>query len=34
MLKEQGFLWERGASVGSDINLFNFVDLLHTQEST
>ena len=29
--QEQCFLWERGASVGADFNLFN-VNLLHVQE--
>ena len=28
------FLWERGASVGADFDLFNFQDLLHAQEDT
>ena len=28
----QCFVWERGASVGADFELFNFQDLLHAQE--
>lgn len=30
--REQCFLWERGAAVGVDCDLFNIQDLLHTQE--
>ena len=31
--KEHYFLWERGASVGVDLDHFNFHDLLHAQEA-
>ena len=30
--QDKCFFWERGASVGVDINLFNFQDLLRAQE--
>ena len=30
--QEQCFLWERGALVGVDFDLFNFEDLLHAQK--
>lgn len=31
-LQEQHVMWERGAPVGADFGLFNFQDLLNTQE--
>ena len=32
MFEEPCFLWERGASVGVDYDLFNFHDVLHAQK--
>ena len=32
VFQEQCFLWERGAPVSSDFDLFNFQDLLHAHE--
>ena len=31
--EEQCFLWERGASIGADFDLFNFHDLLPIQNT-
>lgn len=32
-VQEQWFLWEKGASVGADFNMFNFQALLEAQEA-